>query len=410
MSEPSIMFLTRALDVGGAQRQLVELAAGLHRRGWSITVVTFYGGGALEGQLRQTGVSIHCLEKHGRWDVLRFTLRLVRFIRCQQPSLVHGYLNLPNVLLVLLHPWFRRTPVVWGVAASNMDLRYYDWLARVEFRLGVLFSRFCQLIICNSAAGRAYHIQRGYPCDRMVVIPNGIDIEQFRPNKRARDDLRTEWGIKPDEKLIGVVGRLDPMKDHATFLRAAAQVAATRADARFVCIGNGPSAYRDQLAYLSRSLELDRRLIWAGERGDMWRVYNALDLAVSSSISEGLPNVIAEAMATGLPCVVTDVGDSAALVGDLGWVCSPNDSRALSQAMMRALNSLPCDRSAIRRRICAHYSSAALVERTATELCRLIGDKVSAKERTQQVPLYPLKTSVGARPQDRRNRRGARPL
>ena len=133
--------------------------------------------------------------------------------------------------------------------------------------------------------------------------------------------MRLEWGIAECEKLIGQVGRLDPMKDHSTFLKAAALLAHERKDVRFVCVGEGPTGYRDELYSLAKTLGLASRLIWAGSRRDMPAVYNAFDVAVSSSRwGEGLPNVIAEAMACGVPCVVTDVGDSAFVVDKLGVV------------------------------------------------------------------------------------------
>lgn len=372
MIAPSVLFLVRALDVGGAQRQLVELAGGLHRAGWLVMVVTFYGGAALEAPLKQAGVPVVCLNKRGRWDVLPFLWRLAQVIRRHRPHIVHGSIDMCNVLLALLRPFMGNARVVWSLAASNMDLSYYDWLSRIEFRLGILLSRVPDLIVCNSEAGRAYHIARGYRSDCMVVIPNGIDVERFKPDDVARRNLRADWGISANEHVIGLVGRLDPMKDHSNFLQAAAQVAAVRPDTRFVCVGHGPMAYRHQLFSLAAKLGISTRLIWVGERTDIWRVYNALDLAVSSSLSEGLPNVIAEAMATGVPCVVTDVGDCATLVGDTGWVCAPSDSAALSRAILRALNALPCDPFPLRQRICEYYSAAALLQRTAEQFSNLI--------------------------------------
>jgi glycosyltransferase involved in cell wall biosynthesis len=123
---------------------------------------------------------------------------------------------------------------------------------------------------------------------------------------------------------------------------------------------------------LGYELNLGERLTWVGERTDMWRVYNALDLLVSSSRTEGLPNAVAEAMATGVPCVVTDVGDSGRVVAKHGWVCRPGDSHGLADAMTAALSSLPADPGAIRQHICSEYSTAALVQRTAEQLRRLM--------------------------------------
>ena len=382
MTPSRVLFLVRSLDVGGAQRQLVELATGLHRAGWTITVVTFYGEAALEAPLKQAGVPIICLNKQGRWDVIPFMWRLVQTIRRHRPHIVHGSIDMCNVLLAIVRPFIKKARIAWSVAASDMDLRCYDRLARVEFRLGVLLSRFADLIICNSAAGRAYHIERGYRSDRMIVIPNGVDVERFKPDSAARSAVRTEWRVTAHEKLVGIVGRLDAMKDHRNFLNAAAQVVAVRQDVRFVCVGDGPGGYRKELLGLATRLGLDDRLIWAGERNDMWRVYNALDLAVSSSVSEGLPNVIAEAMSSGVPCVVTDVGDSAALVGDLGWICPSRDSAALAQGIVRALSALPADSILLRQRICAHYSAVALVERTAAHFCSLFVEDDAASPRS----------------------------
>ena len=374
MIAPRVLFLVRALDVGGAQRQLVELATGLHRAGWTITVVTFYSEAALEAPLKQAGVPIVCLNKQGRWDVAPFMWRLVQTIRRHRPHIVHGSIDMCNVLLAVVRPFIKKARIAWSVAASNMDLTCYDRLTRVEFRLGVLLSRLADLIICNSVAGRAYHIERGYRSDRMIVIPNGVDVERFKPDRSARSALRAEWRVTAHEKLVGIVGRLDAMKDYPNFLNAAAQVAAVRQDVRFVCVGDGPGGVREELFALATRLGLDDRLIWAGERNDMWRVYNALDLAVSSSVSEGLPNVIVEAMSSGVPCVVTDVGDSAAVVGDLGWICPPRDSAALAQAIVRGLGALPSHSTLLRQRICTHYSAAALVERTAAHFCSLLVD------------------------------------
>jgi len=380
MSASSILLLTRALDTGGAQRQLVELALGLQRAGWKVAVATFYSGGPLERPLQAAGVPIHDLDKRGRWDVVPFLWRLITLIRRDRPDFVKGYLVTPNVVLAALRPALGGTRVVWALGASDMDLAYYDFVSKVEFRASIWLSRWAHLIISNSEAGRRYHIAQGYAGDRLEVIPNGIDVQQFQPDAAARKGLRAEWDIPPHAPLVGVVGRLDPMKGHPDFLHAAAEVAVARPDTRFVCVGPGPAAYRQQMVALAHKLGLDDRLIWAGERTDMYRVYNALDLLVSSSrFGEGLPNAVAEAKATGLPCVVTDVGDSALLVDKSGWVCPPGDSGALARAILAALDSLPADPAPIRQRICTQYSIDALVQRTAVQLGKLFSGRDVAR-------------------------------
>src|SRR5215210_1895745 len=142
MRAPTLLLLTRALDTGGAQRQLVELALGLQRARWKVTVATFYAGGALETALRGAGIPVTSLDKQGRWDVLPFMWRLVQLIRRERPQFVKGYLVMSNIVLSVIRPAIRDTRVIWGVAASDMDLRYYDLLSKIEFRLSILLSRF----------------------------------------------------------------------------------------------------------------------------------------------------------------------------------------------------------------------------------------------------------------------------
>ena len=152
----------------------------------------------------------------------------------------------------------------------------------------------------------------------MAVIPNGIDTSRFREMPGSGARLRALWGVRDDQILIGLVGRLDYMKDHPTFLRAAAKLTHHNDSVRFVCVGGGPISYAAQLKDLSSELGLHDRIVWAGDQDDMPSVYSALDLLVSSSSGEGFSNVIGEAMACGVPCVVTDVGDSALIVGETG--------------------------------------------------------------------------------------------
>ena len=204
------------------------------------------------------------LGKHGRWDNLGFWFRLLRGLRSERPRILHSYLGSENIVGASMKPFLEHTRLVWGVRSSNMDFRRYSRLSRVLFHVECWLSRFADLIICNSAAGRESRAANGFPADRMVVIHNGIDAERFTPDARARDEVRREWGVGADDVLVGLVARLDPKKDHATFLRAAASVLRARSDVRFVCVGGGPEPYRAALAGLASDLGLDERLTWAG--------------------------------------------------------------------------------------------------------------------------------------------------
>lgn len=373
-----ICFLMRQLNVGGAQRQLIELVKGLDKSTYNVTVVTFYSGGQLSPEMAAvTDVRLLSMNKGGRWDVIPFFARLVTVIRALQPDVLHGYLGVSNLLCVAMKPFLKGTRLVWGVRASYKDLRRYDWLTRLTFALERLLSRFPDLIIANSEAGKEFYVSQGFPARKTIVVPNGIDTERYHPDPEARNKLRAEWAISGSELVIGLVGRLDPRKDHPAFLRAAAMLSHERANVRFVCVGDGPAVYKEELRALGDSQGLKDRLLWAGARSDMASVYNALDmLTSSSSFGEGFPNVVGEAMACGVPCVVTDVGDSRHVVGDAGIVVMPGDPAQLVEAW-KALLDLPQSQRATlsekaRARIVDEFGRDLLVRRTAEALGRLL--------------------------------------
>ena len=365
----TILFLARSLDRGGAERQLVVLAKGLASRGHAVSVAVFFGGGVYEIELDEAGVCVLNLGKTGRWDILPFLNRLVHLLRKKRPTVLHSYLGVPNILATVLKPLLPGTRIIWGVRASNVDLSCYDWLSRLAYALERRLARFADLIIANSHAGATYAVKHGFPQQRVVVIPNGIDTESFRFNPQGRGQIRAEWHIRESELLIGLVARLDPMKDHAMFLQAASLLAAKFPNLRFVCVGNGAPDYSESLKQMAAAQGLGKRMIWTGARDDMPAVYSALDIASSSSsFGEGFSNTVAEAMACSVPCVVTDVGDSALIVGDTGHVVAPDDHSALAAAIGRLAGLSPKERrvlgEACRARIVSEFGMDRLVQRT----------------------------------------------
>ena len=369
----TIMFLVRSLDYGGAERQLVVLAKGLQSRGHDVIVALFYGGWAAEQELLAGGVRVVHLDKGGRWDIVRFAKRLLHTVWEEQPVVIHGYHGTPNLMTLLPKLFCSGVKIVWGIRCSNMDWRRYEWVVTPLAWVTAWLSQFADAHIANSQAGLSCHVAMGYPAKKMVYIPNGVDTERFRPDRVLGNRVRTEWGIGAGELLIGLVARLDPMKGHTVFLEAAERLAKIDPKVKFVCVGDGPISYRTELHRDAQRLGLEKYVRWAGARADMPAVQNALDLAVSCSVyGEGVSNAISEAMACGVPCVVSDVGDSAWVVGPIGTIVPPNDPDKLAHAMAGMLTAPRPAASMIRQRILDHLSLDTLVNTTEQALQAVI--------------------------------------
>lgn len=369
----SLFFLIRSLGHGGAERQLTELVKRLDVARFQITVATFYDGGALRPEIEGLpGVRVLSLAKKSRWDVLGFLWRLTLAIREARPQIIHGYLGIANELALIAGRAFGAR-VVWGMRMSQMDYSQADWASVASFKLGAWLSRYTDLMIANSHVGREHYAKDGYDPGRMVVVSNGINTSRFQPDPAASARMRREWRLGPEDQVIGLVGRINPQKDHQTFLHAAAILSTRRARVRFVCVGDGPCQYRKNLERLARELELNGTVHWAGPASDMNAVYNALDVvALPSAYGEGFANVVGEAMACGVPVVATDVGDAALIVGNPAQVVPPRQPEALARAWERILDLSPEEREALgraqRERILNEFSLDQLTHRTVALL------------------------------------------
>jgi glycosyltransferase involved in cell wall biosynthesis len=374
-----VLFLVRDLAVGGSQRQLALLAAGLARCGHDVAVAVLYAGGALEALLADSGVRLLPIEKSSRWHALAPLARLRRLFVSEGPDLVYAFLPTQTTLAALLLRPRCKTKLVFGVRAGGMQLDHYDTLSALTYRSEVWLSRRADLIIANARAVRADAVTRGLPRDRIAVVPNGIDTEMMQPDAAAGRAMRRAWGVSDDAFVIGCVARLDPMKDHANLLDAAARFAGKNPDARFVCVGTGETDYRDKLEAMANSLGLSDRLVWAGELGDVRAAYSAFDIAtLTSAFGEGFPNVIGEAMACGAPVVATDVGDAREIVGKHGEVVASNAPELLCAGWERLRQRLARDhglREAARNTIIGHYAVDAMVRRTEDILALLMAEQ-----------------------------------
>jgi len=370
-----VVLLVRSLDRGGAERQLVMLARVLRDCGVDVVVVVFYDGGPFERDLVRLGIRVRSLGKAGRWDLVAFGFRFARVIKEENPDLLYGFVVTPNLLASAIKPIFPRLRVVWGVRSAHMDLSAYDWATRLVYPLEATLSSLPDLIIVNSRAGQRHLKFRGFPERKVAHVPNGIDVEQYAPSPAGRARLRAAWSQADDSILVGIVARPDPVKAHDIFVRAAKQIRDVDSRFHFICVGvDGEAATR--LQALSVELNIADALRIEEPRDDLADVYSALDIHVMCSHSEGFPNVVAEAMACGVPCVVTDVGDAAEIVADTGEIVQPANPKDLARGVQVLSKRLDSEAStlrvAARARIVREYSLDALARNTLAELTKLV--------------------------------------
>ncbi|MBM3559686.1 MAG: glycosyltransferase [Alphaproteobacteria bacterium] len=334
-----IVLLLRSLGAGGTERQVCLLANGLAARGHAVTVVVFYRGGPLEADLA-ADVTLQGLGKRRRWDVLGSVRALRRIVRRHDAEVVYSFLPVANLLALTARGAVRGLRIVWGLRHGGMPLGSYDRLNWVSYRFEAWLARWADRIVVNSEAGRTYALGTGIPAARLALVANGIDTARFRHDAASRAAWRERWGVPPAATLIGLPARIDPVKGHRDFLAAAAAMAAQRPALRFVCIGGGIAALAASLRDEAGRLGLGDRLTWAGEITDMPGALSALDVACLASHAEGSPNTVAEAIACGVPCVVTAVGAAADIVGDTGLVVPPRAPDRMAAACLSLVDRI----------------------------------------------------------------------
>jgi glycosyltransferase involved in cell wall biosynthesis len=363
-----ILFLARQLRVGGAERQLCLLARGLAEHGHRVGIALFYRRGELEHDLEGTKVELIGLGKGGRYELLSTIRRLDRLIAAFRPDILHGYLPIPNLLTLWQLGRRNRPRIVWGVRASALELAHYDRVTRWSYGLEARLARFADLVIANSRAGLSRAVEAGFPAARTIYIPNGIDRARFRPDPALREKARRRWGFDSDRFVIGAIGRSDPMKDFDTFLQAVARAATQRPELRAVALAVATEAQRADLQQRAAELGIADRLVLAGSGTDVAEALNGLNLYCSSSAyGEGFPNTVAEAMACAVPCLVTDVGDSAELVGEAGKVVPPRNPEAMADVIAGLAGLAEPERKGIGERLrkrTKEFAPDRLVNRT----------------------------------------------
>jgi glycosyltransferase involved in cell wall biosynthesis len=364
-----MVHVINSFEFGGAEAMLCNLLGRCDRERFEPSVAALIDDLTVAGPVLDAGIPLVTMGMSPGVPDPRGLARLAAHLRRERPDVVHTWMDHSNLIGGLASRLAApRTPVVWGVHHSD----HVPGLAKRSTLLTVsacarLSRRLPSRVVCCSEHARTLYCRRGFDARKMEVIPNGFDADAFRPDPAARLGVRRELGLDPDCPLVGLVARYDPVKDHATFLRAAAVLRRRLPGVRFLLCGDKVVPGNPALASLVADLGLGGACHLLGPRRDVARVHAALDVATSSSVSEAFPLAVGEAMACGVPCVATDVGDSALIVGPAGRVVRPRDPESMAEAWYDLLALGHGERRrlglAARRRVVELFDIAAVTHR-----------------------------------------------
>lgn len=352
--------------VGGAETMLEKVLARLSPK-FKPHVISMIPVGKIGERLRVLGIPVESLNMRRGVPNPIALMHLIRRLRDLRPDVVHTWMYHADLMGGVAARRAGVPALAWCIRHSNLTRAGNKRQTLAVVRANAFLShRVPDRILCCSQASRSVHIAYGYAREKMVVVPNGFDIAQFKPDPDARLSVRAELGLSLDVCLVGLIGRWDPQKNHEGFFAAAAALHLRRPEVHFLLAGQGVDASNQSIRRSLGTNGLESVTHLLGLRDDIPRLMGALDvLASASSWGEAFPNVIGEAMACGVPCAVTDVGDSALIVGETGEVVESGDMARLAVAMDILLTSPPDERRALgeraRARVVEHFEIGNIV-------------------------------------------------
>jgi glycosyltransferase involved in cell wall biosynthesis len=367
MRESKIIHIITGLNTGGAEMMLYKLLSEfVGKPHWRNQVISLMEEGPIGEKIRALGPSVSTVgmkRGHLRISNLR---KLSQLIRENQPNIIQTWMYHADLLGGIAGRLNSQAPVLWNIRSSTLDpveeKRSTIWTAKACAFLSKWIP--AQIVTCAQVAAQV-HADLGYDDSKMKVIPNGFDTQRFRPNYGAYEDVRRELGLAKESPIVGMVGRFHAQKDHEMFVRAASRIQQGIPDVHFILCGDNVTWDNKELSSWIKEEKLSGHFHLLGRRSDIPRITSSFDIAVlSSSFGEAFPNVVGEAMSCGVPCVVTDVGDAATIVGDTGRVVPPGDHRAFADACAELLNLSSYKRESLgekaRQRVIDNYSLPAI--------------------------------------------------
>jgi len=322
------------LSGDGAQRMLLRLADGLQRRGVENFVVSLSKREPLAEAFEARGIPVHAVDVSRNLRGIGALLKLRNLLSELSPDLVQGWMYHANLLLTLIRPFLsRRVPVGWNMRRGTENLGELKFPTRLVVRANRWLSSLPDRIMYCTSESRQQHEALGFKRERGIVIANGFDLDQFAKSPKNRRSIRERFGVVDTDILIGNIGRDDIAKGRPFLIEAFAAVLTWIPHARLMLVGRGMSDTNPELRRLLVSFGVASRVILVGEYSPSSELYPAMDILCSSSVAEGFPNVIAEAMCCEVPCVATDVGNTKELLDGVGVVVPPRSAACLAEAL-----------------------------------------------------------------------------
>jgi len=350
-----VVHIISGLGVGGAEMMLYKLLRERNPAEIEPLVISLSDVGRLGAGIMELGVPVECLHMSLKSRASLFKApaaiwRLRSLLKTFAPHVVQTWMYHADLIGGGVSRLTSRAPVIWNIRASDLET---GGIRRSTLMILGLCARLSHSIpakiVCCSIASGVAHGRLGYAAEKFETIPNGFELDRYTPDAQSYREVREEIGARPDTVIIGLFGRYHPMKGHRDFLTAAAMIRSPDPDhpCHFVLCGEGIDEQNEELSAMVRDLGVGDRVHLLGRRSDMPRLAAGIDVLCSASLSEGFPNVVGEAMAAGVPCVVTDAGDSAVIVGDTGVVVPPGKPSELAAACTELINMERQQRSAL---------------------------------------------------------------
>jgi glycosyltransferase involved in cell wall biosynthesis len=335
-----IVMIITGLEKGGAESMLVKLCEKFDRNNFELTIISLTAEGKLGQKIKSLNIPLYDIGLNKSIFQLNKFLKLYKLLKLINPSIVHTWMYHSDLIGGIIAKLVGVKIIIWGIRHYDLSLKKNKLSTLLIVRLCAILSYFIPTMILTCARNAiATHASVGYDSRKFYVIPNGFNTNEFKPNLLNRKEFREELLLQNDSILVGIIARANPQKNLLGFIEAAIKVAEKRENVFFIMVGTGIDKSNIEITSSIMTTTHQERFFLLGSRDDIPRILQSLDILSLTSWGEGFPNVLGEAMATGIPCVSTDVGDSKEIIGEFGRVAKPGDMSAIAEAIIYLIDN-----------------------------------------------------------------------